>query len=168
MATGVVSQGVGFSGIAATAGAVAGAGAVGAGTAAAAAATAGGALAAAGGAIMAAPLTVGITTIAAGMFLNVLIMKLVYLVLFVAMSYLIIDKCCDVIDILPAKVMGWINLRANGDGSDMDQRVAAIATNTESEGRRFAAGGVPKDQDKDKDGKDDRTGANLNKNPIKP
>lgn len=95
------------------------------------------------------------------MFLNTLVMKLVYLVLFVAMSYLIIDKCCDVIDILPAKVMGWINLRANGDGSDMDQRVTAIAGKIEGESRMVA--GASKPVDKNRDGKDDTNGKDLGK-----
>lgn len=80
------------------------------------------------------------------------------------MAYLLVDKCCDVIDILPAHVMSWINIRANGGNSDMDHRVTAIAGKFEGETRATlnGMGGKP-DRNKNRDGKDDKTGQNVNK-----
>lgn len=105
---------------------------------------------------------VGITGTAAGLFLNTLVMMLVYLVLYVALAYLIVDKCCDVIDILPSNVMSWINIRANGGNNDMDQRITAIGGKIEGETRATMAGmGGKPDNDKNRDGKHDTNGRDL-------
>lgn len=83
-------------------------------------------------------------------------MKLIYLVLFVAMAYLIVDKCCDVIDILPANVMSWINIRANGGNSDMDSRVNAFMGKLESNTTTLASGGGKGGKGGDPLGKDNK------------
>jgi hypothetical protein len=96
------------------------------------------------------------SAVAASLALNYLIMKIVYLVLFVAMAYLIVDKCCDVIDILPANVMKWVNIQAGGDRSDMDSRVAGIISKGEGDLRQGVGVMSGGKNDKNNDGKDDK------------
>jgi hypothetical protein len=164
MATDAIDQGVGFSLMAGAAGGGAAAGAIGSGAATVAAgatgATAASVAAAGSAAILAAPIAIGAGAVVAAFTLNMLIAKLIYLVFYVMLSYIIIDKCCDVIDILPANVMRWVNIHAGAGNSnlenDMHTGVAALKSDTRY---GMAEMGKPK---KDSGGNEDKRNPGTN------
>jgi conjugal transfer/type IV secretion protein DotA/TraY len=62
-----------------------------------------------------------------GAYVHKLIALFAYLLLFVMLSYIIIDKCCDVIDILPTQIMKWVGIQAGASNSTIDREFAGGA-----------------------------------------
>lgn len=50
----------------------------------------------------------------------------VLVIMYCAMIYTVIDKCCDVIDILPAKVLNWVALKGHSDHGDFEKNMMAV------------------------------------------
>jgi len=72
--------------------------------------------------------------------MNHLTAKVIYLILYVGMCYVITDKCSDVIDILPANVMRWVNMHGSQDG-DMEKHVDGIVTAIKGDARSTLSAG---------------------------
>lgn len=63
---------------------------------------------------------------AGAVFMNSLIMKFVYLIFYAGFCYVIVDKCCDVIDILPSNVMRWVNMHGSHGNNEMEGHAKEI------------------------------------------
>lgn len=57
------------------------------------------------------------------------------------LSFILVDKCCDVIDILPANVMKWVNINAGAGNSDMEQHIMGGVKAGQADARQAMMGG---------------------------
>lgn len=55
--------------------------------------------------------------------------------IYVMMCYFIVEKCCDVIDVLPGTVMRWVNIHAAPQHSDAESKIHGGIGVMKSEGR---------------------------------
>ncbi len=62
-------------------------------------------------------------------------------VIYLMMTIFIIEKCCDVIDVLPATVMRWVNIHAAPGTSDLEHKVQGgiVAAKSDMRGGLAAA-----------------------------
>ncbi|MCM2309054.1 MAG: hypothetical protein NDI91_16475 [Sulfuritalea sp.] len=66
-------------------------------------------------------------------------------IVYCAMIYTVIDKCCDVIDILPAKVLNWVAHKGHSDHGDFEKNMMAVGAVIKNDAKAGLANRVGKD-----------------------
>lgn len=69
--------------------------------------------------------------------------------MYCAMIYTVIDKCCDVIDILPAKVLNWVALKGHSDHGDFEKNMMAVGAVIKNDAKAGLAKKIGKDTQQD-------------------